>query len=91
MGKYDLAENAANFVRAAISQYGFQLSRILIHEIAGEAPRSMLEFLVDPLKKLVFAQPQAKQWLSQALSADEFPSGKVTDAQKRVWLQKIMR
>ena len=89
--KYELdSEEATNFQAGALQQYGPMLCQILIHSIAGEVPRSSLDTMADPLRKIVFAQPQAKQWLSAALDHPNFPSKKVDATQKRVWLQKVM-
>ena len=73
-----------------MKEYGPQLCRALIRNISGEAARSELDVLSLPLKKLVFAQPQAKQWLADALSSTSFVSDKIGYTEKRVWLQKIM-
>lgn len=89
--KYDLtSEPASAFQAQALQKYGPVLCQILIHSIAGEVPRSSLDTLAGPLKKLVFARPQAKQWLSAALDHPNFPSQKVDATQKRLWLQKVM-
>ena len=88
--RYDLVEEARDFQAGTIQKYGPVLCQILIHGIAGQVPRSSLDTLAEPLKKLVFAQPQAKQWISAALDHSNFPSQKVDAAQKRVWLQKVM-
>lgn len=79
------------FVGAVTQRYGPQLCHILVRNIGGEAARSELDVLAEPLKKLVFAQPQAKVWLSNALSSEDFPSQKVGSTEKRVWLQKILK
>lgn len=79
------------FVAAVAQQYGPPLCHILVRNIGGEAARSELDFLAEPLKKLIFAQPQAKLWLSNALSSEDFPSQKVGTTEKRVWLQKILK
>lgn len=71
--------------------YGSQLSYVLIMNIGGGAARSELEVLAEPLKKLVSLHPRAKMWLTEALSSENFPSQKVSAADKRVWLQKIMK
>lgn len=73
-----------------MKEYGPQLCHALIRNIGGEAARSELDILSLPLKKLVFAQPQAKQWLSDALGSTSFVSDKVDSTGKRLWLQKIM-
>lgn len=79
------------FVAAVTQQYGPPLCQILVRNIGGEAARSELDVLAEPLKKLIFAQPQAKMWLSNALSSEDFPSQKVGTTEKRVWLQKILK
>ena len=79
------------FVAAVTQQYGPPLCQILVRSIGGEAARSELDILAEPLKKLIFAQPQAKMWLSNALSSEDFPSQKVGTSEKRVWLQKILK
>lgn len=89
--RYELdTEEATSLQATALQQYGPMLCQILIHSIAGEVPRSSLDSMADPLKKVIFAQPQAKQWLSAALDHPNFPSQKVDATQKRVWLQKVM-
>lgn len=74
-----------------LHEYGPQLAHILVRSIAGEAARSELDVLAEPLKKLVCAQPRAKAWLQDALTNATFPSAKVSESEKRVWLQRIMR
>ena len=86
-----MSEDVAMFVAAVTQQYGPQLSYLLVRNIAGEAARSEMDTLAEPLKKLIFAQPQAKTWLSNALDSEDFPSQKVGPSEKRVWLQKMIR
>ena len=86
-----MSEDVAMFVAAVTQQYGPPLCQILVRNIGGEAARSELDVLAEPLKKLVFAQPHAKLWLSNALSSEDFPSQKVGTTEKRVWLQKILK
>lgn len=50
-----------------------------------------MDKLSEPLKKLVVRQVHSKSWLEAALLGDGFPSGKVTTAQRKVFLQKVMR
>ena len=74
-----------------MKQYGPRLCHILVRQIGGEAARSQLDVLAEPLKRLVVAQLHAKQWLASALDSEGFPSKKVGPTEKRVWLQKIMK
>ena len=83
-------EPCANFIQAVMQHHGPLICQILTWKIAGEAARSELEELAEPLKRMVFCQPYAKAWLSDALYSQDFPSTKVSAANKRVWLQKIM-
>lgn len=78
-------------IEVAMKQYGPRLCHILVRQIGGEAARSELDVFAEPLKKLVFGQLQAKQWLTSALDNDEFPSKKVGPTEKRMWLQKIIK
>lgn len=59
--------------------------------IGGNAARSELDVMADPLKKLVFKQPRTKMWLEAALNKENFPSKKVNASDKRIFLLKIMR
>ena len=78
-------------IEAAMKQYGPRLCHILVRQIGGEAARSELDVFAEPLKRLIFAQPQAIQWLAGALDNDDFPSKKAGPTEKRMWLQKIMK
>ena len=78
------------FAAAVIQQYGPQVCHILVQKFGGEAARSELDALAEPLKKMIFAQPHAKVWLSDALSSEDFPSQKVDMSERRLWLQRII-
>lgn len=71
--------------------YGPPLSTVLIVNIGGVAPRSELDMLAEPLKKMVRGQAGAKKWLADALASETFPSQLVTPTDKRIWLQKIIK
>ena len=73
-----------------MEEYGPPLCYALIANIGGGAARSDLDILAEPLKKMVQAQPKVKMWLADALSSQHF-SSEVTDTEKRIWLQKIIR
>jgi len=62
-----------------------------VFNIGGDAARSDLDKLCDPLKKLVVRQLRSKSWLEAALLSENFPSNKVTSKDKTVFLQKLMR
>ncbi len=74
-----------------MSRYGPFITEILVQRIAGEASRSELDMLAQPLRKIVTFQPSARAWLSDALNSNAFPSQKVNQDDKRIWLNKIMR
>ena len=78
-------------VDAAMQTHGPNLARVLMRGIGGEAARSELDNLSEPLKKMVYKQPRAKQWLTNALASDDFSSRVVSDVDKRVWLQKVVK
>ena len=74
-----------------MQEYGPQLGYALMINIGGRAARSELDDLAEPLKRLASAQPKAKEWLSNALSSSDFPSDKVGEVEKRIWLQKVIK
>ncbi len=67
------------------------LAQALVYNIGGHAARSELDKLSDPVKKLVMRQVNAKAWLETALLDASFPSDKVSDKDKKLFLQKIMK
>lgn len=76
---------------SALQQLGPLLAQALIYNIGGNASRSELDRLAEPLKKLVVRGVQSKSWLEAALLRDEFPSNKVSAGDKKVFLQKIVK
>jgi hypothetical protein len=78
-------------IDGALQHLGPLLAQALIYNIGGHAARSELDRLSEPLKKLVVRQVHSKRWLEAALLGDDFPSDKVTVAQRKVFLQRVMR
>lgn len=91
MQRHDVSAEVQNFHQSATSRYGPHICQILVHRIAGEASRSELDVLAQSLKKIISSQQSAKAWLSDALNSSTFPSQKVNQDDKRIWLSKIMR
>ncbi|KAI7787624.1 hypothetical protein LA080_014993 [Diaporthe eres] len=75
----------------ALEHLGPLLTRSLVQNIGGNASRSELDKLSDPLKKLVVQHPRAKQWLEAALLDPSFPSTKVTAEDKSMFAKKIIK
>jgi hypothetical protein len=67
------------------------VSKSLIFQVGGNAARSEVDRLCDPLKKLVVNQKHAQTWLEQALFGNDFPSTKVSPEEKRAFLRKILK
>lgn len=59
--------------------------------IGGNASRSELDKLSDPLKKLVVQHHRAQQWLESALCDPSFPSTQVSQGDKSMFLKKIIK
>lgn len=78
-------------VNSALQHLGPLLAKALIYNIGGNASRSELDKLSEPLRKLVVAQVRSKSWLDAALREDAFDSDKVTTKDKLVFLQKVMK
>jgi hypothetical protein len=75
----------------ATEALGPMVSRSLMRNIGGEASRSDLDRLSEPLKKLVVRQVGAQTWLESALFADDFPSVNVSLEEKGLFLKKIIK
>lgn len=75
----------------ALEHLGPLLTRSLVQNIGGNASRSELDKLSDPLKKLVVQHPRAKQWLEAALMDPSFPSTKVSAEDKSMFAKKIVK
>lgn len=89
---YSLQPDLGAIHDQTIDALGPKVCKAIIFQIGGNAERSQLGTLAEPLKKLVFHRSlQAKRWIHQALSDPYFPSEKVNDDDKRLWLQKIMK
>jgi hypothetical protein len=86
----DFPEELEVPVRRVLEQLGPALAAALVYNISGNAARSELDKLCDPLKKLV-GQVRAKAWLEGALFSDNFTSDKVSETEKRVFLQKLLK
>jgi hypothetical protein len=61
-----------------------------MYNISGNAARSELDKVADPLKKFVARQPRSKSWLENALFRQTFPGEKVTERDRRIFVQKII-
>jgi hypothetical protein len=66
------------------------MSHALMQNIGGNASRSELDKLCEPLKKLVVQHVHARQWLEAALNDAAFPSEKVSTADKSLFVKKII-
>lgn len=75
----------------AVAQVGPLLAQVIVYNIGGNAQRSELDKLCEPLKKLVTRQVHAQKWLETALLADNFPSEKVDAKERLIFLKKITR
>ncbi|KAL8683742.1 MAG: hypothetical protein Q9186_000376 [Xanthomendoza sp. 1 TL-2023] len=78
-------------VHSILELYGPQITQVIINNIGGDASRSELVNFADPLRQMVSQQVTARKWLSDALSNRNFPSTKVGDAEKRMFLQQVLK
>jgi hypothetical protein len=65
------------------------LAQAVMFNICGNAARSELDKISDPLKKLVARQVRSKAWLECALFQTAVANDKSTDTEKRMFLQKV--
>ncbi|KAK0629841.1 armadillo-type protein [Bombardia bombarda] len=79
-----------NTIANAMGHLGPLIAQTLIQNVGGNAARSELDKLSDPLKKLVTHQVRAQSWLQQALFDESFPSKQVTPEEKTLFLKKVV-
>ena len=92
MQRHELEKELYSAYRNILDICGQKVCVELTFQIAGAAPRSHLEVITEPLKKLILHHPMStKKWLTHALESSGFPSQKVIPDQRRIWLQKIMK
>ncbi|KAF5978042.1 hypothetical protein FBULB1_6287 [Fusarium bulbicola] len=87
--KYE-SQELNDVAQQAMQMLGPLLSRTLARNLGGNASRSELDKLSEPLKKLVYRYPMAKSWLEAGLTHETFPSTKVTPQDKSMFLKKII-
>ena len=87
----DRPPETQQLVDLTLQKYGPLVAQALVRNIGGKAARSELDALTELLKDMIFKQPRAKTWLENALSDPPFPSQRVTETDKRIWLQKVMK
>ncbi|KAL8922875.1 MAG: hypothetical protein Q9172_003381 [Xanthocarpia lactea] len=89
--RYDLKADVHVLVDSILVQYGPQVTQAIINNIGGDAARSELENWTNPLRQMVSTEVRSRQWISEALSSPTFPSSKVDDAQKKLFLEQVMQ
>lgn len=67
------------------------LTQSLARNIGGNALRSELDRLSEPLRKLVVNYPMSREWLQSSLDHPSFPSQRVTPEQKSLFVKKVIR
>lgn len=85
------SQDSAVSVDQVMEHLGPLLAQALIYNLGGNAARSELDKLSEPLKKLVVSQVRGKKWLEAALLGDGFPSQTVTEKDKILFLHKVMK
>ncbi len=76
-----------------IDHTGPALATALIHGISGNAQRSELDALAEPLRKFVFKQLAARKWLEDAICGENFPEGaglRVSVKERREWVGRVV-
>lgn len=76
--------------KRAMDTLGPLLTQSLARNIGGNALRSELDRLSEPLRKLVVNYPMSREWLQSGLDHPSFPSQRVTPEQKSLFVKKII-
>ncbi|KAH7038000.1 armadillo-type protein [Microdochium trichocladiopsis] len=82
--------NTQAALSSALNHVGPVLCQALMQNVGGNAARSELDKLCDPIKKLITASVHARQWLESALADPAFPSDKVSAKEKELFVKKLV-
>lgn len=91
MSLKDPDKGAQATIDHAVAQLGPMLAQSIVQNIGGNASRSELDRLGEPLKKMVSNQVKARAWLEQALFDPSFPGQHISSEEKAVFLKKIIK
>lgn len=80
-----------DLMNQAMAEMGPLVTLSLIRNIGGNASRSELDKVSEPLKRLASSHPSAEDWMHAALFHPTFPSENVSDKEKLVFLRKVIR
>ncbi|KAK4217330.1 armadillo-type protein [Rhypophila decipiens] len=87
------APEIQSLVASVMQDVGPLVAQTLMDNIGGNAARSELDKLSDPLKKLIVNHVHAQQWLQAALFRDDFPGNKTKTLgpeDKMLFLKKVV-
>lgn len=87
----NLPNSLQRSVDDVLTHFGPLLAEAIVYNIGGNASRSELDKVSDPLKKLVVRQIRAKTWLEGALFKTGPQNIALKDTDKKLFLQKIIR
>lgn len=76
--------------KRAMDTLGPLLTQSLARNIGGNALRSELDRLSEPLRKLVINYPMSREWLQSSLDHPSFPSQRVAPEQKSLFVKKVI-
>ena len=83
--------NSGGAIEACLTEYGPSLVEILVAQIGGEASRSELDDLCEPLKALAFRGGPFQAQLRQAVASLPVPANRVSASAKNVLSEQVMR
>lgn len=74
-----------------MAEMGPAVTLSLIRNIGGNASRSELDKLSEPLKKLASSHPSTQSWIHAALFHPTFPDKSVSEQEKLSFMRKVVR
>ncbi|KYK55909.1 Armadillo-type fold protein [Drechmeria coniospora] len=83
-------ESLQQAVKTSMKTLGPPLVLSLSKNIGGNASRSELDKLSEPVKKLVIRYTGAKEWLQSGLGHPSFPSDKISPEQKALFVERVI-
>ncbi|PHH58659.1 hypothetical protein CDD81_4951 [Ophiocordyceps australis] len=77
-------------INDSMATLGPLLCQSLARNLGGNASRSELVKLSEPVKKLICRHRMAKEWLLSGLNHSSFPSIKVSSEQKAIFVKRLL-
>ena len=84
-----ISEETQQRLNQVVATFGPKFASFLVFQLGGDAQRSDLDFLCEPLKTMLLHQGSAQAWLQQGILHSTFPSPNVSPDNRVMFLRQI--